>query len=95
MDIVVAYDIKTIDNAGQRRLARVAATCERFGQRVQYSVFECSLSPLGIEKLVNELKTCIDESLDSVRIYQLRGSFEICSLLLGTQPPTESGSWIF
>lgn len=37
MDVLVTYDITTIDRAGERRLARVAAVCERFGERVQYS----------------------------------------------------------
>ena len=36
---IVAYDI-----THNRRLARVAKVCERFGVRVQYSLFECHLT---------------------------------------------------
>ena len=39
--IVVAYDVNTESAEGRRRLRRVAACCEDYGQRVQNSVFEC------------------------------------------------------
>jgi CRISPR-associated endonuclease Cas2 len=41
MEILVTYDVKTESAVGRRRLRRVAKVCERFGQRVQFSVFEC------------------------------------------------------
>ncbi len=43
-DILVAYDINTETADGRRRLRRMAQACEDFGQRVQYSVFECSVT---------------------------------------------------
>ena len=45
MMVVVSYDVSTIEPAGRRRLARVAKVCKNNGQRVQYSVFECSVDP--------------------------------------------------
>ena len=41
MLVVVAYDVNTENEAGRRRLRRVARVCEGRGQRVQKSVFEC------------------------------------------------------
>lgn len=45
MMVVVAYDVSTETPEGKRRLRLVAKTCMKYGQRVQNSVFECSVSP--------------------------------------------------
>ena len=71
MDIIVAYDVDTTDKAGQRRLRRVALTCQDFGQRVQYSLFECRVSEAQLEVLIQRLLGEIDADKDSLRIYIL------------------------
>jgi len=76
MDIVIAYDVNTETPAGRRRLRRVARACLGFGQRVQYSVFECSLNETHLERLRQQLLKIIDPQEDSLRIYFLRGSRE-------------------
>ena len=38
--MLVTYDVNTSDAAGQKRLRKVAKLCERYGLRVQNSVFE-------------------------------------------------------
>ncbi|MFA7523794.1 MAG: CRISPR-associated endonuclease Cas2, partial [Acidithiobacillus sp.] len=43
MLIIVTYDVSTETAAGRKRLRRVAKACERVGQRVQKSVFECQV----------------------------------------------------
>lgn len=45
MFVIVSYDVSTEDPNGQRRLRRVAKVCKDYGQRVQYSVFECIVDP--------------------------------------------------
>ena len=45
MFVLVSYDVATTDKGGQRRLRRVARACLDYGQRVQYSVFECIIDP--------------------------------------------------
>lgn len=75
-DILVSYDVNTEEAAGRRRLARVARICKAFGQRVQYSVFECSVNDLDMERLRSRLKSAINAEQDSLRIYQLRGRRE-------------------
>lgn len=72
-DYLVSYDVNTEDKDGRRRLARVAKACKNFGQRVQYSVFECSVNETEYERLRHKLVGIIDPERDSLRIYRLKG----------------------
>lgn len=45
MMVLVTYDVNTESVAGRKRLRQVAKLCVDFGQRVQHSVFECSVAP--------------------------------------------------
>ncbi len=71
LDILVAYDVSTETPQGRRRLRKVAEACLAYGQRVQKSVFECSLTDLQFEALRHRLLSCIEEQEDSLRIYRL------------------------
>ena len=71
MEILVTYDVATDSVEGRRRLRRVAKLCEAYGQRVQYSVFECILSAAQLEQLMHRLDTVIEPKEDSLRIYKL------------------------
>ena len=71
MMVLITYDVATADRAGQRRLSKVARTCLNYGQRVQKSVFECSLDMGQFVKLKHELVSLIDPSQDSLRFYFL------------------------
>jgi CRISPR-associated protein Cas2 len=71
MVILVSYDVSTEDVVGRRRLRKVAKVCVGFGQRVQKSVFECSVNEMQMEQLRDRLVKCIDEKKDSLRIYRL------------------------
>lgn len=71
MDILVTYDVSTEDGAGCGRLRRVAKVCVAFGQRVQKSVFECSVNEMQLEQLRKKLLACIDQEKDSLRLYRL------------------------
>lgn len=73
MDVLVTYDVNTETKAGRRRLHKVAQTCKNFGQRVQFSVFECSVTVAQYEDLVEKLTSIINSSKDSLRIYRLHG----------------------
>lgn len=63
---LIAYDI-----ADPRRLARVAKTCENYGIRVQYSVFECHLQTDQFDTLWDTLCNIIDEQEDRLVAYKL------------------------
>jgi CRISPR-associated protein Cas2 len=71
MLILVTYDVSTKMVEGERRLRRVAQVCKDFGQRVQKSVFECSVNMAQYEDLVRRLRKCIEEDEDSLRFYRL------------------------
>lgn len=71
MLVLVTYDVATDGTAGRRRLRRVARLCQNFGQRVQYSVFECQVSPDQWAILRARLIDEINEKLDSLRFYRL------------------------
>ncbi|MEI2616595.1 MAG: CRISPR-associated endonuclease Cas2 [Thermomicrobiales bacterium] len=72
MRILVTYDVSTETAAGKRRLRKVALACLAFGQRVQKSVFECTLTEAQLMEFEHRLLRCISEQEDSLRIYRLR-----------------------
>ena len=71
MFVLVSYDVSTTDPKGSRRLNRVAKACKDYGQRVQYSVFECIVDPVQWAVLKQRLIDEIDQELDSLRFYYL------------------------
>lgn len=71
MYVLVTYDVATSDPGGARRLRRVAKICTEYGQRVQFSVFECLVDPGQYETLKHRLSRVIDEEHDSLRLYNL------------------------
>jgi CRISPR-associated protein Cas2 len=76
MDILVTYDVNTLTKPGRARLRRVAKICEGHGQRVQFSVFECTVNEVQMETLRVRLRKAIQEDEDNLRIYLLRGRRE-------------------
>lgn len=75
-DVLVCYDVNTTEADGRKRLRKVAKACEGYGQRVQNSVFECTLSDALLEKLRAKLLDIIDREQDNLRIYFLYGARE-------------------
>ncbi len=71
MLVLVSYDVKTSDPGGTKRLRRVAKACKDYGQRVQFSVFECLVDPAQWTVLRQRLIDEIDPHADSLRFYFL------------------------
>ncbi len=67
--VLVTYDVSTVNNAGRRRLRRVAKQCQNFGIRVQNSVFECDIDPALWADLKHQLLDIVDLEQDSLRFY--------------------------
>lgn len=63
---LVAYDI-----TDPKRLAKVAKTCEDYGVRVQYSVFECHLDEDEFTDFWLTLLDLIDETEDRLVAYKI------------------------
>lgn len=76
MFVIVSYDVASDKGKGQRRLRRVAKACEDFGQRVQYSVFECIVDPAQWTMLKERLISEIDPEQDSLRFYYLGSNWQ-------------------
>jgi len=76
MMVLVSYDVSLADAGGARRLRRVSKACKDFGQRVQYSVFECIVDPAQWTKLRARLLSEIDVEQDSLRFYFLGANWQ-------------------
>ncbi len=71
VSLLITYDVNTTTKAGVKRLSKIAKTCEAYGQRVQLSVFECSLNAVDVIKFRGKLVGIMDHTQDSLRIYHL------------------------
>ena len=86
MMVLVSYDVNITSPNGKRRLRRVARACLDYGQRVQFSVFECVVDPAQWTVLRNRLIKEIDEKLDSLRFYFLGSNWKRRVEHIGTKP---------
>jgi CRISPR-associated protein Cas2 len=64
--VVVSYDIPS-----DRRRNRVCKLLKDYGERAQYSVFECLLRPDDLKRLRERLKPLLVPEEDDVRFYRL------------------------
>ena len=76
MLVLITYDVNTQTAAGRKRLRKVAKECTNYGQRVQNSVFECSIDPGMYEQLKADLVAIMDQEKDSLRFYNLGKSWK-------------------
>ena len=86
MTVLITYDVATESEGGKRRLRRVARACQDFGQRVQYSVFECEVDPAQWTKLRARLLKEIDAKTDSLRFYPLGANWQPRVEHVGAKP---------
>ena len=63
---LVCYDI-----ADDKRLRKVFKTCGNFGDHLQFSVFECDLSPIELVRFERELGEIIHWDKDQVLFISL------------------------
>ena len=63
---LVSYDV-----CEPKRLRRVAKTMEGFGTRIQYSVFECAMDELRLQRLKSELHPLLHHEEDQVLFVSL------------------------
>lgn len=89
MVAVFCYDVASADKAGRRRLARVAKLLERYGTRVQYSVFEVRMDDRAISMIRDSVLELMDTDEDSLRVYRVEESCIDRVEQLGRQPEHE------
>lgn len=83
MMVLITYDVNTEDREGRTRLRKVAKLCVNYGQRVQNSVFECSVEPAQFVEIKNKLKEIINKDKDSLRFYLLGKNWQNRVELMG------------
>lgn len=76
MFVLVSYDVNTKSAGGERRLRRVAKVCKDYGQRVQFSVFECIVDPERWTVLRQKLIKEIRPERDNLRFYFLGSNWK-------------------
>ncbi len=89
MLVLITYDVKTDTKGGQKRLRRIAKTCQDFGQRVQYSVFECEVDPAQWTQLRAKLLSEYEKDKDSLRFYMLGSNWKRRVEHHGVKPSTD------
>ncbi len=95
MDVLITYDIADTEGAGGVRLRRIADVCEKYGQRVQFSVFECRLSATQLPRMIGEVADVIDHERDSVIVYRFPGKIDDATLRLGRSQERKLGQpWL-
>ena len=95
MDILLTYDIAETDGDGAARLRRIADVCEKYGQRVQFSVFQFRLSPAKAARLIGEVEDVIDHQDDSVIVYRFPGRIDDAATYLGRRKEGDLGRpWV-
>ncbi len=93
--ILLTYDVNTETVSGKKRLRKVAKTCMNYGIRVQNSVFECSLDASQLVTFRAEILDIIDETKDSIRIYNLGNEYRKKVEHYGTKvTPDQEGNLI-
>ena len=76
MMVLITYDVSVATSAGKRRLNNISKTCLDYGVRVQYSVFECEVSPGKWVELKAKLLKIYNASEDSLRFYRLGSNWK-------------------
>jgi CRISPR-associated protein Cas2 len=82
---VVSYDIPDT-----KRRTKLAKALEDFGDRVQYSVFECILDGNLLDKMVDRIHKIVSLGDDNVRVYTLCANCERAIKVIGQGKVTKS-----
>lgn len=80
---VVCYDIPA-----DKLRTKIAERLEDFGSRIQYSVFECWLTPFGRDTMVAALKLLLGDEDGTIVIYSLGRDYRQRREALGEQVDT-------
>ena len=85
MFYLVSYDIPDT-----KRRTKLAKTLEDFGDRVQYSVFECILDDKLLDKMVKRIHKIAKAEDDSIRIYSICANCEKIIKVIGQGEVTKN-----
>ena len=91
MLLVVTYDVNTAEPGGAQRLRQVAKLCDRYGVRVQNSVFGVMVDAAQLTALKSELQRAMEPEKDSIRFYRLGNHYQNKIDVLGKSASVEAG----
>ena len=74
--VLITYDVNVSGGGGQKRLRHISKTCLDYGLRVQYSVFECEITPAQWVDLRGQLLDIYNQDTDSLRFYMLGANWQ-------------------
>jgi CRISPR-associated protein Cas2 len=86
MLVLICYDVNSEDTEGRKRLRHIAKHCENWGQRVQFSVFECLVDPAQWCALRAKLVSSMNPEKDSLRFYFLGANWQRRVEHVGAKP---------
>jgi CRISPR-associated protein Cas2 len=90
MRYIVAYDVSDDD-----RRARLAAVCAAYGDRIQRSVFECTLDPLELDEMVQRASLHVAAETDSLHIVPVCATCHQKRIVIGqAEIPPEVPWWV-
>lgn len=85
MYIVVSYDI-----SDDKRRTKIHNILKSYGEWVQYSIFECKLTPTQYAKLRHRLSKLIKSESDQIRFYFLCACCQGKIERIGGEPPRDN-----
>jgi len=68
---LITYDI--VEDRTRRKVSKIL---EDYGQRVQYSVFECDITQEELKTIIAKLKRIINPDEDNIKFYNLCANCE-------------------
>ncbi|OZF37603.1 CRISPR-associated endonuclease Cas2 [Rhodococcus sp. 14-2483-1-2] len=83
LTVIACYDISNDD-----RRAKVAARLQRWGDRIQYSVFLCTIAAEELAALVEAVTAIIDPDIDSFFVARQCGTCWNGRIMVGQSQPT-------
>lgn len=90
MRVVVAYDI-----SHDRARARVAAVLSMWGDRLQRSVFACTLDGDELTALIDRLRTLVDPGKDVIQVFRQCATCDDARTDIGqAHLPSDDPYWI-
>ncbi|MGE5356826.1 MAG: CRISPR-associated endonuclease Cas2 [Deltaproteobacteria bacterium] len=87
---LICYDI-----TNNRKRAKISHMLEKYGQRVNLSVFECLLSKPALMVVREQLSKLVKKNIDSVKIYYICKECYSKSISLGDKKYEKSKSTLF
>jgi CRISPR-associated protein Cas2 len=83
---VIVYDVPATKNGNKRR-TRLHDLLSGYGQRTQYSLFECFLTNMQFVKLKQQIESLIKPNEDCLRIFVLEQNSIQRTITYGSAKP--------